>query len=76
MEKYEINYKKLKNETKRRNRNVQKILSNNIFYNKSSNYLNYKENNNKYSNSYIICHTNYNDFTEDEQRNIHIELNN
>ena len=76
VEKYEINYKKLKNETKQRNRNVQKILSNNIFYNKSSNYLNYKENNNKYSNSYIICHTNHNDFTEDEQRNIHIELNN
>ena len=76
VEKYEMNYKKLKNETKRRNRNVQKILSENIFYNKSSNYLKYKENNEKYNSSYIICHTNNNEIQEDEQRNIHIELNN
>ena len=77
VEKYEINYKKLKNETKRRNKHVQKILSNNIFYHKSSNYLNYKENNNKnsHSNSYIICHTNNNDLEEEKERNIHIELN-
>ena len=26
--------------------------------------------------SYIICHTNNNEIQEDEQRNIHIELNN
>jgi hypothetical protein len=77
VEKYEINYKKLKNETKRRNKHVQKILSNNIFYHKSSNYLNYKENNSKnsHSNSYIICHTNNNDLEEEKERNIHIELN-
>ena len=73
VEKYELNYKKLKNETKRRNRNVQRILSNNIFYSKNSNYLQYKKNNN--NNSYIICQTNNNnDFEEEEVRNIQIEL--
>ena len=79
VEKYELNYKKLKNETKRRNRNVQRILSNNIFYSKSSNFLKYKGNNNKDSSkedSYIIYNTNNNQDLEDEkERNIIIELN-
>ena len=75
VEKYELNYKKLKNETKRRNRNVQRILSNNIFYSKNSNYLQFKQNNNNNDNSYIICHTNNkNDIEEEEVRNIQIEL--
>ena len=63
VEKYELNYKKLKNETKRRNKNVQKILSNNLFYSKNSNFLKYKENNQSNNNSYIIYHANNkNDF--------------
>ena len=75
VEKYELNYKKLKNETKRRNKKVQQILSDNIFYHKNSNYLNYKENNERNNNSYIIYNTNSNDLKEDEKRNIIIELN-
>ena len=74
VEKYEMSYKKLKKETKRRNKNVQKILSNNIFYYKSSNFLNYKENN-RSNNSYIICQTNNNNFEEEKERNINLELN-
>ena len=76
VEKYELNYRKLKNESKKRNRNVKRILSNNIFYHKSSNYLNFKDSINLSNNtSYFVYHTNDNDFKEDEKRNIHIELN-
>lgn len=75
VEKYELNYKKLKNETKRRNKNVQKLLSNNLFYSKNSDFLKYKENKHSNNNSYIVYHTNNkNDCEEEKVRNINIEL--
>ena len=75
VEKYELNYKKLKNETKRRNKNVQILLSNNLFYSKISDILKFKENKHSNNNNYNIYHANYkNDFEEEKVRNINIEF--
>ena len=75
VEKYELNYKKLKNETKRRNRNVQKLLSTNLFYYKNSDFLKYKESKHCNNNSHIIYHeSKRNNFEEEKVRNMHIEL--
>ena len=75
VEKYEHNYERLKKETKRRNKNVIKILS--------SNYFEFKNNPNffKYNNSFNcigknITFFNDKDLENEKERNLKNELNN
>ena len=75
VEKYEDNYERLKKETKRRNKNVIKILS--------SNYFEFKNNPNffKYNNSFNcigknITFFNDKDLENEKERNLKNELNN
>ena len=73
VEKYQINYERLKNETKRRNKNVMKILSSNSFV--------FRNNNIYKRNKYNICNdkkikNNHNKDLDEKEKNLKIELNN
>ena len=76
VEKYEQNYERLKNETKRRNKNVIRILSCNYFeFKKNQNFLKYKYNNSCQNNKKITFFDN-NDLENEKERNLKLELNN
>ena len=72
VEKYEQNYERLKNETKRRNKNVIRILSSNYFEFKK--YQNFKYNNSCQNDKKITFFDN-NDLENEKERNLKLELN-
>jgi len=74
VEKYEINYKKLKTVSKDRNKKIQKILSGDSFYKKSSDLLKSKvHNDNNNIPNFLILHEN-NNIDDEIEKNIEFEF--
>jgi len=73
VEKYQINYERLKNETKRRNRNVIRILSSKSFIFKNTNSI---KNNEKKIDYFDNTGFDLNNLNNENERNIEMELNN
>ncbi len=74
VEKYEINYKKLKTVSKDRNKKIQKILSGDSFYKKSSDLLKSKvHNDNNNIPNFLILHEN-NNIDDEIEKSIDFEF--
>ena len=77
VEKYENNYERLKNETKRRNKNVIRILSsNNFFFKNKHGYINSNNNISIGNNDENIDIFGVNDLQIEKKRNLKNEINN
>ena len=73
-EKYQSNYERLKEETKRRNKTVSQILSTNIFSFKNN--KNYSRYSNSCQSNRKTIYVNHKDLENENERNLKTELNN